>query len=130
MDSVFLKICQFLSHPFNCRKVERVHLSSKFFVLPSLISHSCAGLEHFKKKKRHQKWKYYREGKQDFERFLILLNIKMSAKSKKTELNEEFTAMWREEQSFWDVISSLYRDKNEKDKSLKRMSDKFLIFSV
>ena len=36
----------------------------------------------------------------------------MSAKSKNTELNEEFTAMWREEQSFWDVISSLYRDKN------------------
>ena len=33
----------------------------------------------------HQKWKYYREEKQDFERYLIFLNIKMSAKSKKIE---------------------------------------------
>ena len=33
----------------------------------------------------HQKWKYYREEKQDFERYLICLNIKMSAKSKKIE---------------------------------------------
>ena len=39
---------------------------------------------------------------------LILLNIKMSAKSKKNELSEEFTAMWREEQSLWDVMSPLY----------------------
>ena len=33
-------------------------------------------------------WKYYREEKQDFERFLILLKIKMLTKSKKTELSE------------------------------------------
>ena len=33
--------------------------------------------------------------------------------------------MLREEQSLWDVIFPLYRDKNEKDKSLKRMPDKF-----
>ena len=52
----------------------------------------------------------------------------MSAKPKKIELSEEFIAMWREEQSLWDVMSPLYRDKNEKDKSLK-MSDKFQIFS-
>ena len=52
----------------------------------------------------------------------------MSAKSKKNELNEEFTAMWREEQSLWDVMSPLYWDRNEKDKSLKRMSDKFQFF--
>ena len=32
----------------------------------------------------------------------------MSAKSKKNELNEEFTAMWREEQSLWDVMSPLH----------------------
>ena len=52
----------------------------------------------------------------------------MSAKSKKNELNEEFTAMWREEQSLWDVMSPLHWDRNEKDKSLKRMSDKFQFF--
>ena len=49
----------------------------------------------------------------------------MSAKSKKIELSEEFTAMWREEQSLWDGMSALYRDRNEKDKSVKRL--KFLI---
>ena len=47
-------------------------------------------------KKIHQKWKYYREEKQDFERFL---NIKMSAKLNKIELSEEFMVMWREEQT-------------------------------
>ena len=44
----------------------------------------------------HQKWKYYREEKQDFERFLIFLNI--TAKSNKIELSEEFMVMWKEEQ--------------------------------
>ena len=34
----------------------------------------------------------------------------MSAKSKKTELNEEFIAMWREEQSLWDAMSLLHRE--------------------
>ena len=53
----------------------------------------------------------------------------MSAKSKKTELSEEFMVMWRDEQTLWHVISPLCRDKNEKDKSLERMSDKFQIFS-
>ena len=53
----------------------------------------------------------------------------MSAKSNKIELSEEFVAMWREEQILWDVMSPLYPGKNEKDKSLKRMSDKFQIFS-
>ena len=37
--------------------------------------------------------------------------------------------MWKEEQTLWDVMSPLYRNKNGKDKSLKRMSDKFQIFS-
>ena len=46
----------------------------------------------------HQKWKYYREEKQDFEKFLIFLNIKITAKSNKIELSEEFMVMWREEQ--------------------------------
>ena len=30
---------------------------------------------------------------------------------KKTELNEEFITMWREEQSLWDVMSPLYQNK-------------------
>ena len=45
MDSVFWKIGQFLPLPFSCRKV-RVQLSSSFFVLLSLISHSGARFEH------------------------------------------------------------------------------------
>ena len=53
----------------------------------------------------------------------------MSAKSNEIELNEDFMAMWREEQTLWYVMSSLYRDKNEEDKNLKRMSDKVQIFS-
>ena len=59
----------------------------------------------------------------------------MSAKLKKTVPNEELIAkiieelMWRVEQSLWHVMSPLYWDKNEKDKSLKWMSDKFHIFS-
>ena len=59
--------------------------------------------------------------KQDFERFLISLNIKMSAKSKKIELNEEFRAMWREKEGLWDIMPPFYRDKNEKGESLKRI---------
>ena len=51
----------------------------------------------------------------------------MSAKSNKIELSETFMVMWREEKTLWDVMSPLYRDK--KDESLKRMSDKFQIFS-
>ena len=74
-------------------------------------------------------WEYYREGKQDFERLLIFLNIKMSAKSNKIELSEEFMAMWKEEQTLWDAMFPLYPDKNEKDKRLKRISGKFQIFS-
>ena len=29
--------------------------------------------------------------------------------------------MWTEEQSLWDVMSPLYRERNEKSKSLKRL---------
>ena len=49
----------------------------------------------------------------------------MSAKSNKTELSEEFIAMWRDEHTLCDVILPLCQDENGKDKSLKRMSDKF-----
>ena len=45
-------------------------------------------------------------------RLLIFLIIKMSAKSNKIELSEEFMAMWREEQNFWDVMFPLYSDEN------------------
>ena len=69
------------------------------------------------------------EKKNKKNKFLTFLNIKMSAKSKKIEFNEEFIAMWREEQRLYDVMSPLYRDKTKKDKSLKRMSDRFQIFS-
>ena len=53
----------------------------------------------------------------------------MSAKSNKIELKEDAMAMWKAEQTLWDVMLPLYPDKNEKVKSLKRMSDKFQIFS-
>ena len=53
----------------------------------------------------------------------------MLAKSSKIELSEEFMAMWREEQTLWDVRFPLYPEKNEKGKSLKRISDKFQIIS-
>ena len=69
------------------------------------------------------------EEKQDFERLLIFLNIKMSTKLNNIELSEKFMAMWREGQTLWDVMFPLYPDKNEKDKSLKRMSERFQIFS-
>ena len=37
-------------------------------------------------------------------------------------------AIWREEQqSFWDAMSLLYRERNEKDKSFKKISNKFQI---
>ena len=52
----------------------------------------------------------------------------MLAKSNKIELSEEFMAMWREEETLWNVMFPLYPDKNEKDNSLQRMSDKFQIF--
>ena len=55
--------------------------------------------------------------------------MKILAKSNKIELSEGFMAMWREEENLWNVMSPLYPDKNEKDKILKKMSDKFQIFS-
>ena len=60
---------------------------------------------------------------------MIFLDIRISTKSNKIELSEEFMAMWREEQTLWDAMFPLYPDKNEKDKSLQRMSDRFKIFS-
>ena len=47
----------------------------------------------------HQKWIYYSEEKQGFQRFLIFFNIKMSAKSNKIELSKEFIVMWKQKQA-------------------------------
>ena len=123
-------------HPFNCKKVGCVQLSSNFLLLLSLIANvitrTCEIWTRFLKQV-NQKWEYYRDEKQDFERLLIFLNTKMLAKSNKIELNEEFMAMWREEQTLWDVMFPLYTDKNEKDKfekNVREISDFFrLMFS-
>ena len=104
----------------------------------------------------HQKWKYYREEKQDFEKFLIFLFILFLfyinsflifqqnhshktqkdfvflmtvAKLNKIKLSEEFMVMWRQEQTIWDVMFPLYLD-SEKEKTLKRVWDKFQIFQT
>ena len=72
-----------------------------------------------------RKWKYYREEKQEFKIFLMFLNIKMPTKSSQIKLNEELIDMLREKHSIWDVKPHLYLDRNEKYKSLKRLT--FLI---
>ena len=98
MDSVFLKIWQFPPHPFNCRKFGRVQLSSNFLLFAiTNFTLTCEIWKHFFKNV-HQKWKYYREEKQDFERFFIFLNTKTSGRSNEIELSEEFMVMWKEEQ--------------------------------
>ena len=54
----------------------------------------------------------------------------MSAKSNNIELNEEFMAMWREEQTLWDVMFPLYLDKTEKDKIWKERQINFRFFQA
>ena len=73
------------SHLFHLtiEKLDKFNFHPIFFTLLSLISNSLARFEHVFFKKIHQKWKCYREEKEDFERFLIFLNIKTSEKSKK-----------------------------------------------
>ena len=51
------------------------------------------------------------------------------AKLNKIEVSESMV-MWWQEQILWYVMSYLYQDKNEEEKSLKRMSDKFPIFQT
>ena len=74
----------------------RFQLSSDFLLLLSLIATSitlsCEIWTRFLKI-IHQKWEYYKEEKQGFERLLIFFNIKMSAKLNKIELSEGFMAM-------------------------------------
>ena len=77
-------------------KVGRVQLSSDFLLLLWLIAIVIIATQKIWTcflKIIYQKWEYYREEKQDFERLLIFLNIKVSAKSNKIELCEEFLAM-------------------------------------
>ena len=58
----------------------------------------------------------------------------MSAKSNNIELSEAFMVLRREEQTLWDVMSLLYRDKNEKDKSFgsshRRCSSKKVLLEI
>ena len=81
MDSVFLKNWQFSPHLFNCKKIGRVQLSSNFWLLLALIAIvitlTCEIRTRFLKSIL-QKWEYYTEGKQDFEKLFIFLNIEMS----------------------------------------------------
>ena len=106
-------------HPFNCRKVGRVQLSSNFFVLLSLIRHSRARFEDFFEVYIKSGNITEKKNKTFNKRFLIFLNTKMSAKSNKIELIEEFMVMLREEQTLWDAMSPSHWDKNEKDKSFR-----------
>ena len=73
----------------------RFQLSSDFLLLLSLIAASitlsCEIWTRFLKT-IHQKYEYYKEEKQDFERLLIFFDIKMSAKLNKIELSEGFMA--------------------------------------
>ena len=70
--------------------------------------------------KKHIKKGNITEKKNKTLKDLIFLNIKMSAKSNKIDLSEEFMAMWREEQTFWDVMFPLYPDKNEKRQKFEK----------
>ena len=63
-----------------------------------------------------QKLKYYTEQKQDFERLSIFLNMKMSVKSTKIELSEQFMAMWTEEQTFGGTCPHCIETKMKKTK--------------
>ena len=114
------------------KKLDVFNFHPIFLLLFSLtaivITITCEILTRFSKSK-HQKWEYHREEKQGFERLLIFLIIKMLAKSNKIEHSEEFMAMWREEQTLWDVMI-LYADKNEKNKKLKKKSDNFRFFQT
>ena len=91
----------------------------QFFLLLSLISHSFARFEHIFKKIYIKSGNITEKKNKTCERLLIFLNIKMSAKSNKIELSKEFMVMRREGHTLWDVMSPLYRDKNEKDNSFR-----------
>ena len=89
----------------NRRKVGRVQLSSNFFLLLSLITHSRARFEHVFFKM------YIKSGnitEKKNKTLTIFLNIRMSANSNKIEVSEEFMVMWREEKTLLDVMSPSY----------------------
>ena len=41
----------------------------------------------------------------------------MAGKFKNIELTEQFIEVWREERSLWDVKSTIYKDRNAKNRS-------------
>ena len=105
MDSIKWKCKNWIVNvkKFNCRKVEHVQLSSNFFLF------NCTKVGRV----------------QLSSNFFPLLSLISPSRMR----FEYVLAMWRKKHTLRDVISLLYRDKNKKDKSLKRMSDKFQIFS-
>ena len=133
MNIVILKIWQFSPHPFNCKKVGRVQLLSNFLLLLSLIAivitFACEIWTRFLKN-IPQKWKYYREEKQEFERVLIFCNIKMLAKSNKIELSEEFMATWREDRPSGMSCSHCIQTKMKKTKVWKECQINFRFFQT
>ena len=48
----------------------------------------------------------------------------MACKAKRIEQTELFISVWEEEPSLWDVTSSLYKDRDEKIRSLKNLAEK------
>ena len=97
MDSIKWKCKNWIVNvkKFNCRKVEHVQLSSNFFLF------------HCTKVGRVQL----------SSNFFPLLSLISPSRMR----FEYVLAMWRKKHTLRDVISLLYRDKNKKDKSLKRI---------
>ena len=51
----------------------------------------------------------------------IFMSVKMAAKSKHVELNEDFIYMWKNGKILWDVTPCLYCERDARSKSLKRL---------
>ena len=71
-------------------------------------------------------------GKQKFEliRKIISINqlsshiIKMASKKARVSETERFIEPWHEEESLWNILSDNYNIRQEKEKSVGRMSEK------
>ena len=48
------------------------------------------------------------------------------AKAQKIEKTEEFIISWEEENSLWDVCATVYRDRNERKKSVEILAGKHI----
>ena len=81
----FMGQCIFLTIFISSISLQKSWTCSAFIQFFSIVmtnlTITCEILTFFLKK-IHQKWKYYREEEQDFERFLIFNKIKMLEKSK------------------------------------------------